>query len=101
MATPSGLVSEQRIISSQTVAYTNVGMLALVLYDHVVHIDDEVMYIWSTKLSVGTGFYALSRYLGVLYAFVAVYQIIGVSDKQWIHVKALLFLFTTETSLGT
>jgi len=64
------------------VAYANVGMLALVLYDHVVHIDDEVKYIWSTKLSVGTGFYDLSRYLGVLYAFVAVYQIIGVSDKQ-------------------
>jgi len=63
-------------------AYTKVAMAALVLYDYLLHLDNESSYIWQTSFSSVTGLYVVLRYVGIAYAIVSVLAILALSNLQ-------------------
>ncbi|EIW79543.1 hypothetical protein CONPUDRAFT_82934 [Coniophora puteana RWD-64-598 SS2] len=69
-------------------AYTKVAMTALVIYDYLLHLDNESSYIWQTNFSFVTGLYIMLRYVGIAYA---------VYEHSIIRLLTLAENFTTES----
>ncbi|KIJ24743.1 hypothetical protein M422DRAFT_274419 [Sphaerobolus stellatus SS14] len=49
-------------INNQSTAYIDVAIIALVIYDSFLTIGDEVLFIWSKKISLGSVLYLLAQY---------------------------------------
>ncbi|GJJ10958.1 hypothetical protein Clacol_005187 [Clathrus columnatus] len=70
---PSPAQVDQIISDTQALAYVNVLVLALFVYDTLLTLDDEIQYIWKPRINPGTILYYLARYAGLLNTFLNVF----------------------------
>lgn len=62
--------------------YVSAGACVVLLYDHLLTLDDEIQYIWKTKTTVPKVLFLLNRYLVPIVMIVNMYEIAGLSSSH-------------------
>ncbi|KIO06027.1 hypothetical protein M404DRAFT_999255 [Pisolithus tinctorius Marx 270] len=52
---------------AQTIRFLQVALTVLLMYNHVLSLDDEIKYIWKKRISSVSVIYLVLRYFGIIY----------------------------------